>query len=161
MNRRDMISRSALAVGGVAIGAAFGEPACSKLSITAEIGIIQSTILALKPLLPAQAGLLDRVSKLAGNFGAAYAKGDFASAKAFFMSLADNITTLVADVGVGSPRIQFLVAVVGIAVRAIAALLNEQSTPAIESMATSAEASKVRSMGGADAARRALQVAKP
>ncbi len=157
MNRRTFVGTTALAGAGLALGAS----KCGGKSVTAEIGIIQSTILALKPLLPGQAVLLDKVSKLAGDFGAAYARGDFASAKTFFASLADNITTLIGDIGAASPRVQFLVAVVGIAVRAIAALLNEQSTPAIESMASPAEADRVHAMGSADAAAKALKVAKP
>lgn len=169
-SKRNFMALAGTGVAGIALGGiaapisqpGMPEPACSSgKSVTAEIGIIQSTILALKPLLPAQATLLDKISKLAGDFGAAYARGDFTSAKTFFASLADNITTLVGDVGVGSPRIQFLVAVVGIAVRAIAALLNEQATPAIQSMASPAEADRVRAMGSADAASRALRAAKP
>lgn len=160
-DRRNFLKISTGAGIGALVVASVGASKCGGKSVTAEIGIIQSTILALKPLLPAQAALLDKISKLAGDFGAAYARGDFTSAKTFFASLADNITTLVGDVGAGSPRIQFLVAVVGIAVRAIAALLNEQATPAIQSMASPAEADRVRAMGSAEAASKALQVAKP
>lgn len=132
MDRRQMISTSALAVGGFALGSAFTAPACFGKSIEAESAIVDSAILSLKGLLPAQAALLDKIGKLNRDFAAAYKRGDFVDAKAFFASLDQNIQTLIDDLDVNvSARIKLLVGIVGVAVRAIAALLNEQSTPAI------------------------------
>lgn len=152
-----------IAVGGVAAPVSqpgTPEPSCfTKPNIGTEIGIIQTTAIALKALLPNQAVLLDKIVKLSGDFNAAYNRGDFTSAKTFVNSLADNIATLISDVGAGSPRIQFLVAVIGIAAKALAALFNANATPAVMANMDSA-ADRLKVMGSAEAAAKALQAAK-
>lgn len=162
MNRRTFIGTGALAGAGALIAA---ETGCAPKSVEVEIGILQSSIIALKPLLPAQATLLDKIGKLAGDFNTSYKAGNFTSAKDFFNSLADNIDVLISDVGGATPRVQFLVALAGVAIRAVAALLNEQGTtqPAAGAMATSLSpdtVNRVQQLGGADAAARMLQSVK-
>lgn len=148
----------AMAVGGVIAPISrpdAPEPACDRKSVTAEVAIIQTTVLAVKPLWPSKAALLDKISALAGDFGKFYARGDLSSAHAFVLSLAENISTLIADAGKESPRVQFLVATIGGIIRALAALFLE-SPAAIASMASPAEADKVRAMGSPAAARKVL-----
>lgn len=159
--RRDFLRLAGVGGAGLLVASQIG---CGA-SIATEIGIIQSTILALKPLLPNQAALLDKVSRLAGDFNTAYRAGNFSSAKDFFNSLADNIDTLIADVGVASPRVQFLVALVGVAIHAVAALLAEQgaASPKAGKMAGSmapATVDRVQRMASPEVAAKLLQSVK-
>jgi len=159
MNRRTFISTGASAAAGAAV---LGQIGCGK-SIANEIAIIISTVGELKPLLPNQAAILDTIAKAATDFNAAYSKGDFDSARNFFDSLADNISTLMADIGVDNPHISFLVALISIAVHAVAALLNSQATPKLAARARGAAprtADRVTSMSSPATAGKVLNSLK-
>lgn len=157
MNRRSMLKLSGVAgVGALTLGAG----KCGGQSIETEVAIIQSTALALKSLLPAQSTLLDKVGKLASDFNVAYKRGDFVSAKATFESLDTDIQTLIADVGGASPRVVFLVALVGVALHAVASLLASQSTSKLAAMAGPMTVNRVQQLGSAAAAAKMLEAAK-
>jgi hypothetical protein len=143
------------AVGGVA-SLAITQLSCGP-SLDTEIGIILTTIPLLKPFLPNQAVLLDKIAKITSDLQKAYRAGDFTNAKTFFNDLDVNIQTLIADVGGASPRIIFLVAIVGVALRAVAALINQSTPPAIMSaMASPGEVERVRVLGSAESAAKLL-----
>ncbi len=147
MNRRSFIQTTATAgVGALALT----QISCGK-SIGNEIAIIISTAGELKPLLPNQSALLDKISLVASDFNKSYSAGDFNSATNFFNSLADNVSTLSHDIGADNPHIAFLVAIISIGVHAVAALLSSQSTPTT--------LTKAASIAGAQSVNRAQQMA--
>lgn len=148
MNRRSFIQTGAIG-GGFTLALMLEN--CGGKSIANEISIILSTITELKPLLPNQSALLDKISLVANDFNKAYSSGDFNSATSFFNSLADNVSTLVGDIGTDNSHMTFLVAIIGIAVHAVAALLASQGTPST--------VSKARSVAGPQSVTRAQQMA--
>lgn len=159
MNRRRFIQTGAAAgVGTVVVS----QIACGK-SIANEIAIIISTAGELKPLLPAQAALLDTIAKVAHDFNVAYSRGDFDSARQLFDSLAGDISTLMADIGQTDPHITLLVAIVSVAIHAVAALLNAQATPVLAGKARTAApatVSRVQQMSSKDTAGKILDSVK-
>jgi hypothetical protein len=158
MNRRNFIGTGALAGAGALV---LSQVACGP-NIDTEIGIVLSTIPLLKPLLPNQVVLLDKIASVTTDLRKAYKAGDFNSAKNFFGSLDTNIQTLINDVGGASPRVQFLVALVGVAVHAIAALLNEQPAPVTATATAMAPdaVDRLKVLGSAEAAAKALASVK-
>lgn len=165
MKRRQFIGTTSVTLLAAGTGGAFllNQIACGGKSIDAESAIIDSTIIALKPLLPNQAALLDKIASVNRDFAAAYKKGDFVSARSFFDSLDVNISTLLNDIGAASPRVKFLVSVVSIALHAIAALLNEQATPAISAAAVKVApvtSERVKTLGSDAAADKLLKSLK-
>ncbi len=165
MDRRTFNQNLCVGTTALITGGALAQIGCGGKSIANEISIIISTATELKPLLPNQSALLDKISLVANDFNKAYSAGDFNSARQFFDSLATNISTLANDIGADNPRISFLVALVSVAVHAVAALLSEQAAtaPAIAKAARStapASTDRVEKMASKASAQSVLSAVK-
>lgn len=95
------------------------------------IDTVTGAMKQLAPLLPGAAGAISKVISVAGDLSAAYKRGDFASAESLFATLSDDLAMVAADAGVNSPTIKLALAVAGIALSTIAAILHAQATPAM------------------------------
>ena len=71
--------------------------------------------------------LLDKIAKLAHDFNDAWVAGKFDSARKFFENLDETVSLVINDLGINAgARVKLLLASLGIAVRTIAALIQEQ-----------------------------------
>ena len=132
MNRRHFIHTGALAGAGALV---ISETACAPKNLSFFVQTLIGAMRDLSPLIPGQGVLLSKIITIATDFDAAYKRGDFANATAIFNTLVGNVTQLINDIGSLSTQIKTILAVVGIALRAIASLLASQATPAIAAKA--------------------------
>lgn len=95
------------------------------------IDTVTGAMKQLSPLLPGASGAISKVISVAGDLSAAYKRGDFVSAESLFATLSDDLALVAADVGVNSPTIKLALAVAGIALSTIAAILKAQATPSM------------------------------
>jgi len=145
MDRRQFAKRGVLTIVGLGLTSTAFK--CGSKSVTFYVSTISSFLNELGTLIPAQAGFIGKIVKVAADFDAAYQRGDFANASTFFNTMVENITTLTNDLGVTlSDRGKMLLSVVSVTVRTIAVLLRDEGAtqPAAISSAraTSPAASK-------------------
>jgi hypothetical protein len=128
MNRRVFTTRVALTVAGIGLTTTAFKCGSDKVSI--YVTTIVSFLKEISALVPAQAAFISRAIAVAGDFDAAYRRGDFANASTFFNTLVGNVQALATNLGAGlSPRIQTVLSVVSITIRTVAVLLvNEGAT---------------------------------
>lgn len=121
--------RTLLKTGGLAaIGSlTIGTSGCGK-DLTTYTSIIISALEELSPLLPGQSLFISNAIKIARDFDEAYRAGKFANATTLFSNLAGVIGQIADSVGVTSPAVKTTIAIAGVAMRAIAVLLKDQST---------------------------------
>ncbi len=123
MNRRNFIQGTAAGAGSVLVLNAIG---CGGKSVSGTVAIITGAVSELQILFPNEP-LLGKVVKLASDFNSDWVAGKFDSAKTFFENLDTAVTQVINDLGINaSPRGKLLLATLGIAVRTIAAIINEQ-----------------------------------
>lgn len=158
MNRRTFISTSAVA--GVALAGTGLK--CGGRSISGTIQIIVGGITELKPLFPAHAAALDKIVNLATSFNEAWTAGKFEDAKTFFLNLDTLVGQVIADLGLNaSTRVKLLLASIGIAVRVIAALIQEDATPAAAAVVPKGTVDRVRQLADDGAATTLLKGSRP
>lgn len=134
MNRRTLLKTGAL--GGVGM-LTLGTSACGK-NLSTYVSIIIGALEELSPLLPGQSSVIATAVKIAKDFDEAYRAGKFASATALFSNLAGVIGQIADSIGVSSPAVKTAIAIAGIALRAIAVLLKQQSAePAVAAVIAS------------------------
>lgn len=139
--------RTALKLGGAAtVGVlTLGVTSCGK-----DISLYTATVIGsleeLVPLLPGQATKLRQAIAVAKTFDVAYRDGKFASAASIFENLTTIISEIIAGVGVMSETVKLAVAVGGVALRAIAVLLRQQSTQPAVAAAVAASDSSAKAM---------------
>jgi len=133
MNRRKMLSTTALGMTGFAIGTAFTAPGCpGGKNLSTYVNIVTGALQELSPLLPGQTQLISKAIGIAKTFDDAYRAGKFVDAAALFENLAGVVSQIAESAGLSSPSVKVAIAVAGIAMRAIAVLLKTQATdPAI------------------------------
>jgi hypothetical protein len=127
----DLSKRNFLKVGAAAgVGAlALGATACplDSKKVTFYSATLSSFLNEVAGLLPAQAAFIARIIKVISDFDAAYQRGDFTNASAFFNTMVANVSQLISDVGRNlSPQLKMLLAVASATVRTIAVLLQQQ-----------------------------------
>lgn len=124
MNRRTLLKTGGMAaVGSLAIGTT----GCGK-DLSTYTSIIISALEELSPLLPGQSSFIANAVKIARQFDEAYRDGKFANATTLFANLAGVVGQIADSVGVTSPAVKTTIAIAGVAMRAIAILLKEQSS---------------------------------
>lgn len=126
-NRRDFIKGAATATVGIVIVESLN---CGGKSVSGTVTLITGAISELKLLYPSLP-ILDKVVRLATDFNKDWTDGKFDSARTFFENLDSTVQQVITDLGINaSPRAKLLLASVGIAVRVIASLINEQGQQA-------------------------------
>lgn len=134
MNRRTVLKTGGLAAVGVMT---MGAKGCGK-----NIGIYTATVIGtLKELLPLLPNLSPRIKQaiaIAETFEKAYQDGKFADAAAIFENLTQVIGEIVNAIGVMNPNVKLAIAVGGIALRAIAAILKGQAADPVVAAAVAA-----------------------
>lgn len=128
-----------MAGGGLAIASLpLVETGCGP-KVSFYIQTFSGALIELKPLLPGAAGLIGKAIAAASDFDKQYRRGDFTSAIVTLQSLSADVSEIANDAGVDSPKIKGIIAVAGIALRAVAAILAEQQTqPAVAAGAAAA-----------------------
>lgn len=100
---------------------------CGSAQISIYVRTISTFLNQISGLLPQHAATIARILKIASDFDAAYKRGDFTSADAFFNSLEQNLTTLTSAIGVNtSNSVKTWIAIIGATVTSIAVLFKEQ-----------------------------------
>lgn len=100
---------------------------CGGKSVSGTVTIIAGAVEELQILFPSVPALAQAL-KLAKDFNADWTAGKFDSARKFFENLDTIVGQVISDLGVNaSTRVKLLLATLGIAVRTIAALINEQA----------------------------------
>lgn len=140
MNRREMISTTALGAVGFAVGTGFAAPkGCSVKNLSSYVQMIAGGFTEIKVLLPdlglsqsiiAQAAeLIDKGVKIARDFDAAYKAGKFNDAASLFTNLGSTLTQVINTLGVSTENraVKVALAAIGIARVAVAILLNKQA----------------------------------
>lgn len=138
-SRRGFIQTGAVAVGGLAFGAAFTAPACDKKDLSGQVLILVTSFNEIKPLLPDLGlsstvldrvrALLDKGVKIAKTFDDAYRAGKFDDAKTLFLSLGEVITSVVGELGLaGNNIVKTILVGVKIAQIVIANLLKQMAS---------------------------------
>ena len=113
---------------------------CGGQSISGTVTIITGAVSELQILFPNESKLA-QVIKLANDFNADWTAGKFDSAKTFFENLDVVVGQVISDLGLNaSTRVKLLLATLGIAVRTVAALIQEQGNaqPSIAAKARAA-----------------------
>lgn len=124
-DRRKFLRLGAGAAVGLAVGSSI---ACSPKSVGVEVSTVIAFLNKISPLLPAFAGKIAKVIKVAEDFNAQYQKGDFANAASIFANLSNDLDQLVSDIGANVPPIvKISIALADAACSAIAVLLHSQS----------------------------------
>lgn len=139
MNRREMITTTALGTAGFAVGAGFSAPACGVKNLATYVQMIAGGFSEIKVLLPdlglsqsiiaKVAELIDKGVKIAKDFDEAYKAGKFADAATLFSNLGSLISQMINTLGVSTENraVKVALAAIGIARVAIAILLNKQA----------------------------------
>lgn len=128
MDRRTF-TKSAATVGGLVLvgGLPLTQTACKKTDIGFYIDTIVGALSQLKPLLPGAAQLIAKAVTIANDLLAAYKRGAFADASAFFANLSDVLNQIAIDAGLNNKTALIILAVAGVALRTIASLLSKQA----------------------------------
>lgn len=139
MNRRQMISTSALAAGGFALGGAMTAPQCSGArNLSTYVQMIAGGFSEMKVLLPdlglsqsmvaRVAELLDKGVAIAKDFDKAYREGKFTDARTLFTNLGSLVTQVITVLGVSTENrgVKVALAAIGIARIAVAIILDRQ-----------------------------------
>ena len=126
MIRRGFIKRAVL--GTIALVFTTSAFKCGAEKVSIYISTITSFLREISGLLPDRAAFITRIIDVAGDFDAAYRRGDFATASTFFNTMTENIITLTGDLGVNvSSQVKMWLAVISATVRTIAVLLKDQA----------------------------------
>lgn len=130
MDRRQMISTTALGAAGFVVGTGFAAPGCGdKEDIDFYASTIIGSLETLKTLAPNQADMLDKGIGIARTFNKAYQDGKFDTAMGLFENLTNLIRDVILAVGVGmSDGVKVTLAIADVGIRAIAVLLKRQAT---------------------------------
>lgn len=136
MNRRTVLKTGGLAALG---GMTLSVTGCGK-NLSVYVATVIGSLEELSPLLPNLSPQIRKAVDIAKSFDSAYRAGKFTDASAIFTNLTSTVSEIVTIAGVTDPQVRIAIAVGGVALRAIAALLNSQATePAV---ATAVAASK-------------------
>lgn len=139
MNRREMITTTALGAAGFAVGTGFTAGACSPKNLSTYVQMIAGGFSEIKVLLPdlglsqsviaKVAELIDKGVKIAKDFDDAYKAGKFSDAATLFSNLGSLISQVVSTLGVSTENraVKVALAAIGIARVAIAILLANQN----------------------------------
>lgn len=155
MNRRQMITTSALGAAGFAVGTGFAAPQCGGAkNLSTYIQMIAGGFTEIKVLLPdlglsqniiAQAAeLIDKGVKIAKDFDAAYKAGKFSDAASLFTNLGSTLTQVISTLGISTENraVKVALAAIGIARVAVAIILSRQADDQPQ-VAAAAKAGKV------------------
>lgn len=126
----DLSKRNFLKVGGLAaVGTlAIGSAGCDKEDIDFYVSTLTGALEELKPLLPNQATLISKAVSIAKSFNSAWQADKFASASAIFENLITTFNEIITAAGLNvSDTVKVVVAVAGVALRAIAVLVKQQA----------------------------------
>ena len=163
MNRRQFVKRGAIGLAALTLTTSAYK--CGSEQVSIYIRTITTFLNQISTLLPERAAMITKIVKIAADFDAAYRRGDFVSADAFFNSLEQNLTTLVADIGANtSNTVKTWIAIIGATVTSIAVLLKEQvdAQPALAARVSGARsASAVERLASQAAVDELYQAAKP
>lgn len=128
MNRRAMLKTTGAAGVGILT---FGVAGCSK-NINLYTATVIGTLEELLLLLPDLSDPIKKAIALAKSFDTAYREGKFANAGTIFANLTSVVSEIATLAGVTNPQVKLAIALGGVALRAIAALLKSQaSDPAV------------------------------
>lgn len=123
MNRRQAITSIGLGGGSALL---FSQVGCGGASVSGTVTILTGAVAELKILFPANA-LLGKIVSLATDFNKDWVAGNFDSARTLFDNLDTVVGQVISDLGVNATtRVKLLLAAVGIALRTIAAMIQEQ-----------------------------------
>jgi hypothetical protein len=144
MNRRIFAKRSALGLTALTLTTSAFK--CGSEKVTIYVQTISAFLREIASLLPAQAQFITRIIAVATDFDAAYRRGDFTNATAFFNTLVSNLTTLTTSLGLNlSAQVKVALAIVSSTVRLIAVLLKQQGATQPEAVARARAASPAAS----------------
>lgn len=148
MNRREMISTTAMAGAGFIIGTGFTAPACpGAKNLSTYVQMLAGGFSEIKSLLPTLglsqstidkvADLIDKGVKIAKDFDAAYRAGKFSDAATLFTNLGSMISQVISTLGlsVENKAVKVALAAIGIARVAIAILLQREAVAQSQVMA--------------------------
>lgn len=162
MNRREMISTTALGAAGFAVGTAFTAPACPKPKAV-TITIIIGAIAELRLLFP-NLEALDKIASLATSLKAAWDAGKLDDARSFFTNLDTLVGQVISDLGINATtRVKLILASLGLGLRVIAALFQEQGNAQPEAMAAAGTQTvdRVKTLADPKVADALLKAVKP
>lgn len=147
MDRRQMISTTALGAAGFVVGTGFAAPACGgKQNVDFYVSTITNALASLKPLIPAQAQLLDKAISIARDINEAYQDGKFDSAWTLASNLTDVINSVITNAGVGlSDTAKMIVSLANIALGTVLTLIKN-STPTNASRAINPAEERMRAL---------------
>ncbi len=133
MNRRVALQSIGTGTASVAVfGPVVFLQGCSPKNLSVYVQTVVGTLHELQPLLPDASANIAKAIKIASDFDKAYRDGKFADAIAVFSNLSGVISEIATDAGVDNSTVKVALAVAGIAMRAIAVLLQSQSAnPAV------------------------------
>lgn len=138
MNRREMITTTALGGAGFVVGTGFAAPACNTKSLSTYAQMVAGGFAEVKSLLPtlglsqtiiAQiADLLDKGVKIAKDFDQAYKDGKFTDAATLFTNLGSIVSQVVSTLGISveNRSVKIALAAIGVARVAISILLQRE-----------------------------------
>lgn len=127
MNRRSVLKSIGIGTAAViATPTLLLQTACAK-KVSTWVRALISPLEEIKPLIPSQSVLIDRVIAVAKEFDKAYQEGKFKGAVTVFTNLTGLVSQLITAAGVTAPPIvKTALALASIAIRAIAVILQEQ-----------------------------------
>lgn len=153
MNRRQMITTSALGAAGFAVGTGFTAEACSPKNLSTYVQMIAGGFSEIKVLLPdlglsqsiiaKVAELIDKSVKIAKDFDDAYKAGKFTDARTLFTNLGSLVTQVITTLGlsVENQGVRIALAAIAIARIGIAIILDRQlSQPSMAASVQEAQA---------------------
>lgn len=143
LSRRSFTQSLCLAgAGSLVIGGAVVTSGCGK-NISIYTATVIGTLKELRPLLPNLADRLNQAIAIAETFDKAYREGKFLSAALTFENLTLVVNEIVKAIGIMSDQVRIAIAVGGVALHGIAAILKAQSTePAVAAAVAAAQDSK-------------------
>lgn len=134
MNRSEFIKCSVIGSASLILASQLD---CGGKSLSGTVQILISGAYELKVLFPSNV-LLDKIIALAVDFNKDWVAGKFDSARSLFENLDSTIQQVITDLDVNAtPRVKLLLASLGVALRVVAALIDEQgaSQPKAAAMA--------------------------
>lgn len=135
--RRFLKVSGTAALGAVITGGAVINDGCAK-SVVFYVATVTGSLEALKPLLPNLSPQIDKAIAIARTFSDAYQSGKFANAAAVYANLVSVVDQIIRAAGVMSPEVTRIIALGGVALRFIGAVLADQAEePAVASIAAS------------------------
>lgn len=139
MNRREMITTSAMAGAGFAVGTGSTAPACEKAkNLSTYVQMFAGGFVEIKELLPSLglpqsiitqiASLIDKGVSIASAFDKAYKDGKFTDAATLFSNLGTIVSDVVRTLGVSTENraVKVALAAIGIARVAISIILKRE-----------------------------------